>query len=132
MPLGVILAAQTTVLDSILSLMWVLLCAVVIIALAYVFTKHVAGRSGGLLGAARGTDRFKELARLPLGREQALILVQAGERRFLLGVTASQVSLVAELTQEEAQALYAPPSDGQAPPSFGEALRAVLKQKTPR
>lgn len=119
-------------LDSILTLMWVLLCVVVIIVLAYVFTKRVAGRSGSLLGAGGGTDCFKVLTRLPLGREQALVLVQAGERRFLLGVTASEVSLVAELTQEEAQTLYPPPPEQGTAPSFSEALRTVLKQKKPR
>ena len=35
-------------------------------------------------------------------------------------------------TREEAEALYAPSSDQPAPPSFGEALRTVLKQKKPR
>ena len=73
------------------------------------------------------------LTRLSLGREQSLALVQAGERYLLLGVAASGVSLVAELTREEAQALYArPASDQPAPPSFGEALRTVLKQQKPR
>jgi len=132
MPLRVILAAQTTVLDSILSLMWVLLCVVVIIVLAYVFTKYAVGRRGGLLGGVGGTEQFKVLSRLPLGREQFLALVQAGNRYFLLGVASTGVSPVAELSQEEAQALYAPPPEGQTPPSFGEALRTVLKQKKPR
>ena len=80
---------------------------------------------------AGGGERFKVLTRLSLGREQSLALVQAGERYLLLGVTPSGVSLVAELTQEEAQALYASP-DQPAPPSFREALRTVLKQRKPR
>ena len=126
------LTLQTSALDSILSLMWVLLCVVVIIVLAYFFTRRVAGRGGGLLGGGGGTDSFKVLTRLPLGREQALVLVQAGERHLLLGVTASEVSLVAELTQEEARTLYSPPPEQGAAPSFSEALRTVLKQKKPR
>ena len=123
---------QGTGLDHILSLIWLLVCVLVIIALAYLFTRYVAGRSGlGGLGMAGGGERFKVLTRLSLGREQSLALVQAGERYLLLGVTPSGVSLVAELTQEEAQALYAS-SDQPAPPSFGEALRTVLKQRKPR
>lgn len=119
-------------LDTILSLVWLLVCVLVIIVLAYLFTKYVAGHSG-LWGTGGGTDQFKALSRLSLGREQSLTLVQAGERYLLLGVTPSGVSLVAELTREEAQALYTRPASGQpAPPSFGEALRTVLKQKKPR
>jgi len=127
------LALETTALDNILSVMWLLACVLVVIALAYLFTKYVAGRNGSFLGAGGGTDLFKVLARLSLGREQSLILVQAGERYLLLGVAASGVSLVAELTREEAQALYPRPGPSQpVPPSFGEALRTVLKQRKPR
>ena len=124
--------AQNGGLDNILTLLWMLVCVVAVIALAYLFTKYVAGRGGGMMGLSGGTDKFKVLARLSLGREQSLILVQAGERRLLLGVAPSGVSLVAELTQEEAQAICPPPSDRQAPPTFQEALRTVLRQRKPR
>ncbi len=128
-----VLALEATALDSILSVIWLLVCVLAVIALAYLFTKYVAGRGGGFLGAAGGTDQFKALARLSLGREQSLVLVRAGERYLLLGAAPSGVSLVAELTPEEAQALYPSPGPGQpAPPSFGEALRTVLKQRKPR
>ena len=120
-------------LDNILSLLWLLICVLAIVVLAYLFTKYVAGRSGGFPGTGSGMDRFKVLARLSLGREQSLALVQAGERWLLLGVTSTGISLVAELSEEEAQALTARSDPGQpAPPSFGEALRTVLKQKKPR
>ena len=119
-------------LGSLLSLVWLLLCVVVIIVLAYLFTKYVAGRGGGMMGISGSTDRFKVLERLSMGREQSVALVQAGERYFLLGVAASSVSLIAELTEEEAQALRPPRPDQPAPLNFGEALRTVLKQKKPR
>lgn len=126
------LALETTMLDNILSLLWLLICVLAIVVLAYLFTKYVAGRNGGLLGAGGGTAQFKVLARLSLGRDQSLVLVQAGERYLLLGAAPSGVTLTAELTQEEAKALYQPPSDQPPPPSFTEALRTVLKQKKPR
>ena len=127
------LAQGPAALDTILSLTWLLVCVLVIIVLAYLFTKYVAGRGIGFPGMGSGADEFKVLARLSLGREQSLALVQAGERYLLLGVAPSGVSLVAELTREEAQAVYArPASDQPAPPSFTEALRTVLKQKKPR
>ena len=128
-----VLALEVTALDSVFSLMWMLLCVVAIVVLAYLFTKYVAGRRGlGGFGAPGGTGRFKALARLVLGREQSAVLVQAGERYLLLGVAPSGVTLRAEFTQEEAQALYTPPPGQPAPPSFGEALRTVLKQRKPR
>ena len=118
-------------LGSLFSLIWMLVCVLVIIVLAYLFTRYVAGR-GGAIGVPGGTERFKVLARLSLGREQSAVLVKAGEKYLLLGVTASEVTVLKELTPEEAEAVYALPPDQPAPPSFGEALRTVLKQKKPR
>ena len=118
-------------LSSLVSLIWLLVCVLAIVVLAFLFTKYVAGR-GGTVGASGGSKRFKVLARLPLGREQSAVLVKAGEKYLLLGVTASQVTVLKELTPEEAEAVYALPPDQPPPPSFGEALRAVLKQKKPR
>ena len=118
-------------LGSLFSLIWMLVCVLAIVVLAYFFTRYVAGR-GGAIGVSGGSERFKVLARLPLGREQSAVLVKAGETYLLLGVTASEVTVLKELTSEEAEAVYALPPDQPAPPSFGEALRAVLKQKKPR
>ena len=118
-------------LDSLLSLVWMLVCVLAVIVLAYLFTRYVAGR-GGLVSAPGGSERFKVLSRLSLGREQSAVLVKAGEKYLLLGVTSSEITVLKELTQEEAEAVYALPPDQPAPPSFGEALRNVLKQKKPR
>ena len=118
--------------ESLLSLLWVLLCVVVIVALAYLFTRYAAGRGGlGMMGMAGGGQQFKVLARLALGREQAAVLVQAGERYLLLGVAPSGISALAELSREEAQALCQRPEQP-APPSFREALRTVLQQRKQR
>lgn len=118
-------------LSSLFSLIWLLICVVVVIVLAYLFTRFLAGRGGGM-GGLSGGEGFKVLRRLPLGREQSAALVKAGERYFLLGVAPSGITLLAELTAEEAEAMTAPPPGSEPPPSFGEALRTVLKQKKPR
>ena len=118
-------------LSSLFSLIWLLVCVLVVVVLAWLFTRYVAGR-GGMIGVSGGSERFKVLSRLPLGREQSAVLVKAGEKYLLLGVTPSEISLLRELTAEEAEAVYALPPDQPAPPSFGEALRSVLKQKKPR
>ena len=112
-----------------LSLIWLLVCVVAIIGLAFWFTRYVVGR-GALngLGMSPGTEQFRVLARLNLGREQMLILVQAGERCFLLGVTPSAISTLAEFTQEEAE-LWQVAQEPPDTPNFREALRMVLRQK---
>ena len=113
------------------SLVWMLVCVLLIVVLAWMFTRYVAGR-GGTIGMPGGSERFRVLARLSLGREQSAVLVKAGEKHLLLGVTPSEISLLKELTAEEAEAVYALPPDQPPPPSFGEALRDLLKQKKPR
>ena len=120
-------------LDSLFSLIWLLICVLVVIVLAYLFTRYVAGRGGGMAGLSGASERFKVLSRLSLGREQGVMLVKAGEKFLLLGVTPAGITLLKELTQEEADAICPPPDpDLPPPPSFGEALRTVLKQKKPR
>ena len=115
-----------------LSLLWVLVCVVLIVAMAYWFTKYVVGRGRlGAFGAARGTEQLKVLARLGLGKDQTVLLVQVGERYFLLGATPSAISNLAELTAEEARSWTEKP-DQPAPPSFGEALRTVIQQRRQR
>lgn len=117
-----------------LSLLWLLICVVAIVGLAYWFTKYVVGRGalGGLGGlGSTGGEHFKVLARLSLGREQAVVLLRVGERHFLLGVTPSAVSTLAELTQEEAQAC-SEASEQAVGPGFGETLRTMLQQKKRR
>ena len=118
-------------LSSLFSLIWMLVCVLAVVVLAYLFTRYVAGR-GGTLGVSGGSERFQALARLPLGREQSAVLVKAGEKYLLLGVTAAQITVLKELTAEEAESVYVPPCGQPAPPSFGEALRSLLKQKKPR
>ena len=120
-------------LDSLFSLIWLLICVLVVVVLAYLFTRYVAGRGDGMAGLSGASERLKVLSRLSLGREQGVMLVKAGEKFLLLGVTPAGITLLKELTQEEADAICPPPDpDLPPPPSFGEALRTVLKQKKPR
>ncbi len=118
--------------NPLFSLLWMMICVVAIIALAYWFTKYVAGRGGlGAFGPLRAGGGLEVLAQLPLGREQKLVVVQAGERFFLLGVTASKVSMLAEFTAEEA-ALWRENTERESKsetPSFRQALDTVLRQK---
>lgn len=107
----------------------------VILVLAWLFTRHLAGRAPGMSRFFPDRDgKLRVLERLPLGREQFLAVVRAGETYLLLGVTASRVSLLRELSAEEAAAWTqaaqgAPPAEPGAPVPFREALREVWKQR---
>ncbi|MDY6321892.1 MAG: flagellar biosynthetic protein FliO [Succinivibrio sp.] len=46
----------------------------------------------------QGGGRYKIVSQLALGPKERLVEVKAGERTLLLGVTASQISLIADLT----------------------------------
>ena len=54
------------------------------------------------------------LAQIPLGKEQRVAVLRAGERFFLVGITPQRVSLLAELTKEEAGAWQKEPPTGAA------------------
>ncbi len=115
-----------------LALLWVVICVALIVALAYWFTKYVAARGfPGALGA-QGSEGLRVLARLGLGKDGTLVLVQAGERYFLLGVTPAGITNLAELTGEEAARWTAAQGGRPAPPSFLEAMRTVIQQKKQR
>ncbi|MBD5147369.1 MAG: flagellar biosynthetic protein FliO [Oscillibacter sp.] len=117
--------------EAVTSLLWLLVSVVLVIGLAYWFTRYVAGR--GLLGPGQKGRGMEILAQLSLGRDQRLALAQVGGRYFLLGITAGQITTLAEFTKEEAALWQERPEvpDGQ-PPSFREALHTVLQQKRRR
>lgn len=116
-------------------MLWVLICVVLVIGLAYWFTKYMVGRSGfGTISLEKRIDVLKILAQMPLGRDQRLLMIQAGQRYFLIGVTPAGMTALAEFTSEEAelwQVKEAQLVNGQAM-SFTEAVKRVLKQKGQR
>ena len=108
------------------SFLWMLVCVVLIIGLAFWFTRFVAGR--GALGAFSGGRRMEILDRMPLGRDQSVVLARVGERYLLLGAGTAGITLLAELTAEEA-ASWKPPETAGERPGFKEAFLTVMKQK---
>ncbi len=116
---------------SLLSLLWMLLCVVAIAVLAYFFTRYIAGRGGLGVKGKSGARRLRVLSRLSVGREQSVALVQAGEKYLLLGVAASQVSVLEKLTKEEALQIC-PGLDQPPPPGFRVAFGEALRQRKQR
>ena len=113
-----------------------LLAVAAVLCLAYFATRFLAGKGmGGALGRFTGRSRnLQVLERVPIGREEFLTVVRAGQRYFLLGVTPSSVTLLRELDAEEADALWPeiPPENGASTvpeTKFQDALKAAIRRK---
>ena len=118
--------------SPIISLLWMVISVVVVIGLAYWVTRYIARRGAfGAFGPMGTGEGLELLAQLPLGKDQRVVVTRAGERCFLLGVTAAEITLLAELTEEEAVLWRnrAETAKKRETPSFREALDTVLRQK---
>ncbi len=112
------------------------LLAIVLLVLvgAWLFTRW-AGKNlnGGLLAGLGGGRRLEVLDRAGLGKDQALLVVRAGQRYLLLGSTPAGVTLLAELTKEEGESWNPPaPSNGGAEkktPDFLALMQRLREKK---
>ena len=89
--------------NPLVSLLGMLSCVVLVLVLAYGFTRYVVG--SGWLGdfkAGQRSERLRILAQTPVGKDQRLAVIQAGSRYLVVGMTQHSINLLAELTQEEA------------------------------
>lgn len=116
---------------EVLSLLGILLVLLLVLAGCYLFTRWAGVGLGGRLGLTPSGGRLRVLERLPVGRDQALLVVEAANRHFLLGSSPSGLSMLAELTEEEA-ALWTsppPPGGGQQGPDFRQWLGKLREKK---
>ena len=116
---------------EVLSLLGILLVLLLVLGGCYLFTRWAGVGLGGRLGLTPSGGRLRVLERLPVGRDQALLVVEAANRHFLLGSSPSGLSLLAELTEEEA-ALWTsppPPGGGQHGPDFRQWLGKLREKK---
>ena len=122
--------------EEILSVLWVLVCTVAVLALCYYVTRRLtrlpalSRYAGGILREGR----LEVLARVPLGKDQSLVVAAVGQRCFLLGCAAGSISLLTELTEEEAAAWTARREEKNSTEqrSFRDAMSELLKQKAQR
>ena len=117
---------------DLISLLGTLVVIALVMAGAYAFTRWAGTRLSGGLSFKPGGSRLKILDRAALGKDQSLLMVQAGERYLLLGSTPTGLTLLAELTREEGEAWFPPagtepPTEGK-PPDF-QALLQRLREK---
>ncbi len=121
---------------NLLELIGILFTIVAILALAFVATRYMGKlRFHGFSRSIGGGGRMKVLDQLALGRDTRILLVQIGTRILLLSATASEVSLLTELSEEEA-ASWLDSLQGQASlsaqtdhPSFRDSFLETLKQR---
>lgn len=118
----------------VLSAAGLLAAVLLVLAGAYAFTRW-AGKSlgGGFPGLLSAAGRIEILDRASVARDQALLVVRAGERYFLLSSGPGGLTLLTELTQEEGERWKLPASragSGGAPfPDFRAILRRARKKR---
>lgn len=118
---------------DLVALLWLLISVVIILGLAYWVTRRIAGAaSAGRYPIGTRGREMRVLARLPLGKEGTLVMVQVQDRYFLLGITAGGISTVAEFTEQETAAWLKPERDANTENKvscFYEKLKKTLSQK---
>ncbi len=89
------------------------------------------------VGAARSESRFLEsIDALPLGQQGAIHLVRVGTRLVVVGAGSGQITLLAELTEEQAAALIEEHRERQArlatPPASLQSFRDLVRARVTR
>lgn len=113
-------------------LLWLLVAVVLVMGLAYITTRYIAGNMP-VRGSRKAHEKMLHpVDQLYLGRDRQIILVQAGDRYFLIGNTANQITTLAELSAEEVEAWREKERQtGEAGQrmNFTQALQEVLKKR---
>lgn len=111
----------------VLSLIGMLAIMVVVLVLAYLFTRWIAVHGAPNFAVNHTNETFCVLRQVNVGRSERLLLVRVHERCLVIGVTAGSMNVLAELSKEESDALLNVPE----PPSFMESLQSAAA-KIPR
>ena len=100
--------------EPVLSAIGLLAVVLLVLAGAYFFTRWAGKNLGGsgFFAGVGGGRRLEVLDRAGLGKDQALLVVRAGQRYLLLGSTPTGVTLLAELTREEGESWKPPAAPG--------------------
>ena len=114
-------------------LLWYLVSIILIVGAAWWVMHWLSHKGGGTGLLARSPQRLRltVLARTPVGKDQYLLVVQAGERYLLLGSAPGGLTTLAELSEDDMAALRAPePGTGEKESAgFSQLLRQLAKNK---
>ena len=105
------------------SLLGLVLATVGILAMAWWVSRWIAVHGVGA-AQGQGSERFRVVCQLALGRGERLALVRFQDRCLLLGVTEHSITLLRELEGDEAAEWEA-----KRPPDFAEMLGGVLRRR---
>ena len=123
--------------QSVWSLLGMLLVVLLVLFLAYAATRWLGSSYGGGKGGrvsmgkvhAGGSERFRVIAQIGLGRTERLVLACLGDRCYLLGVTEHGFTLLKELEGEEAQEWLREEETSAPPASFMDVLKENLRKR---
>lgn len=99
------------------------LLAALIIYLSYICSKYL----GKGLVRSSSSQYMRMLDQMIVGQNRTLVIVQAGERYLLLGVSPEQIQTLAELSEEELIPLGG--GEGEAALDFGRILSRIRRKK---
>lgn len=114
-----------------LALLGMLLTVIVILILAYGFTKYLARFQLGKMRPSANGGKMRLVDQLAVGSDQRIALVQIGSRYLILGLSSNAITQLAELSEEEAALWNLETADGAAStfPGFRSSLLEAFKQK---
>lgn len=95
-----------------------LVLVVLILYLAYVVTKFI-GRG---VGVRTRSSCMRVRDQIALGRDRTAAIVQIGTRFFLVGITASQISLLSEIEEEDLIPFQDPEEQEKPYPDFKQLM----------
>ena len=112
-----------------------LIAVVIVLGCAYLFTRYAAGNSSLLSPRGKNGKLISVVEQTYMGRDRQIILIQAGDRYFLLGNTPTQITTLAEFSAQEVESWREKErqmGEEGHPPSFTQALHEILKQRSRR
>lgn len=98
---GPVEPAGPSPLDGVGQLAYTLGALLIVCGLAYLAVRFFYGRMGGGLLPAPQQRALRIVERIPLSPQKAIVILQAGERFFLLGVTDQQISFLSALDPDD-------------------------------
>ena len=115
--------------------LWLLIAVVLVMGLAYLFTRYVAGNKTLLSVRGKNGKLIHVLEQTYMGRDRQIVLVQIGDRYFLLGNTEDRISTIAEFSEEEVERWREKErqmGEESRSPSFAQSLQDIVKQRSRR
>lgn len=112
--------------------LWLLIAVIVVLGLTYLVTRYIAGTQNLLSQRGKNAKMLHIVEQVYMGRERQVVLVQAGEKYFLLGNTPTQITTLAEFSAEEVEAWREKEQqtgEERQTPDFSQFLQEIIKQR---